>query len=121
MKNACDAKLLRRSFRFPGLEILATVVVKFTASPHSVFVGDRVRLWPSHYIRPFALGALEGIDYRGINLAVGNDGSHPSHSNSFSRSDASRVPAPRACVIASGAVCLLQLGHYVEQHIAFYY
>ena len=46
MKNACDAKLLRRSFRFPGLEILATVVVKFTASPHSVFVGsaETVRL-----------------------------------------------------------------------------
>lgn len=84
---------------FPELEIVATVVVKFTASPHSVFVGDCVRLWPSHYGRPFALAALEGINYRSVSLAVGNDGSHPSHSNSLSQSDASRVPAASACVM----------------------
>jgi hypothetical protein len=84
---------------FPELEIVAKVVVKFTASPHGVFVGDCVRLWPSHYGRPFALAALEGINYRSVNLAVGNDGSHPSHSNSLSQSYASRVPAASPCVM----------------------
>jgi hypothetical protein len=84
---------------FPELEIVATMVVKFTASPHGVFVRDCVRLWPSHYGRPFALAALEGINYRSVNLAVGNDGSHPSHSNSLSQSYASRVPAASPCVM----------------------
>jgi hypothetical protein len=80
-------------------EILATVVIEFTASPHSAFVGDFVRLWSLHHMRPFALAAMEGINNRNVSLAVRNDCSHPSHSNSFSQSDASRVPAASACVM----------------------
>ena len=80
-------------------EILATVVIEFTASPHSAFVGDFVRLWSLHHMRPFALAAMEGINNRNVSLAVRNDCSYPSHSNSFSQSDASRVPAASACVM----------------------
>jgi hypothetical protein len=57
------------------------VVVKFPASPRSVFVGDCIRLWRSHRIRPLAFAAMEGVNNRSINIAVGNHCS-PSHSDS---------------------------------------
>ena len=74
-------------------EILATVVIEFTASPHSAFIGDFVRLWSLHHMRPFALAAMEGINNRNVSLAVRNDCSYPSHSNSMSRSDATVLAA----------------------------
>lgn len=46
----------------PGAEILATVLVKFTASPLSICVADGVRLCLFHEIPPFTLTALERIN-----------------------------------------------------------
>lgn len=89
--------------RFPGLEILATVVVKLTASPHGVFVGDFVRLWPSHSIRPFTLAALEGINFRSVNLAVRNDRSRPWHGTSLPRTHQGCNVASRSGYIANSA------------------
>jgi hypothetical protein len=64
---------------FARLEILAEVIVKFTAGPRSVSVWNCVRLWPSHYIPPLALAALEGINDGRLVVTVKNEGTHPRH------------------------------------------
>jgi hypothetical protein len=111
---------LCRSDNSPGLEILTTVVVEFTASPRSVLVGDYVTLWPSHHIRPFALAALEGINERSAGLAVRNNYSHPSHKEPQCRGRmlvgadlffALKSPTPQGVTLARAGVLFGEAGY----------
>lgn len=88
-------------------EILAVVVVKFMASPRGVWVGDCVRLWPSHDIRPFALAALEGINDGSLIFGVRNNCSHSSHNFTLA-AVCRRVTAASTCGCDINSAKILQ-------------
>ena len=74
-----------RSALLRPLERFATVIIKLTASLHSILFGNVILHWLSHRVSPFAVAAFKRIDDRSVRLTVKNDRSRHCDCGSLSR------------------------------------